>query len=64
MSWGLTFWFGIGIVVLCVVLSEIDERNEHADALKRSETECVKAGGVLARTASGYACVVPLHKAT
>jgi len=33
------------------------------DELDAIEADCEESGGVLARTRSGYVCVVPIHQA-
>lgn len=62
MKWA----YRAGLAVLLVVAYFAGHTTGHSSSdeeLDIAEAECEEAGGVLARTRSGYACVVPAHHA-
>lgn len=62
MKWA----FRLGVVMIFVAAFFAGSTLEHRsndEELDAMEAECEESGGVLARTRSGYACVVPAHQA-
>lgn len=58
--------YRIGLIIVFVaafIAGQVTSNIVWNDDLDALEADCEESGGVLARTRSGYVCVVPIHQA-